>query len=141
MALSQRPDHPGTDRLYIEGSFFHAGRPGQLIPVEHAEPVETPDDDYPLMLTTGRVKNHWHTMTRTGKERSSTQKLRRSRFSRSTRRMRDITAFRMRILWKSSRVAARTWCKARVTEEIARGTCFLPFHWGREHGFSRPPII
>jgi predicted molibdopterin-dependent oxidoreductase YjgC len=27
--------------------------------------------------------------------------------------------------------------QARVTEEIAHGTCFLPFHWGREQGFSK----
>ncbi|MGH8527587.1 MAG: molybdopterin dinucleotide binding domain-containing protein, partial [Gammaproteobacteria bacterium] len=27
--------------------------------------------------------------------------------------------------------------QARVTEEITRGSCFLPFHWGREHGFFK----
>jgi anaerobic selenocysteine-containing dehydrogenase len=37
-------------------------------------PGRDPDDEYPLILTTGRVKYHWHTMTRTGKN----QALRRS---------------------------------------------------------------
>ena len=35
--------------------------------MEHSDPVERPSRDYPLVLTTGRVKNQWHTMTRTGK--------------------------------------------------------------------------
>jgi anaerobic selenocysteine-containing dehydrogenase len=42
--------------------------------LEHAPPVESADDEYPLILITGRVKYHWHTMTRTGKN----QALRRS---------------------------------------------------------------
>jgi sulfite reductase (NADPH) flavoprotein alpha-component len=27
--------------------------------------------------------------------------------------------------------------QARVTEEIARGACFLPFHWSRDQGFFK----
>jgi len=27
--------------------------------------------------------------------------------------------------------------QARVTEEIAPGACFMPFHWGREYGFFK----
>ncbi|HEX9453348.1 MAG TPA: molybdopterin-dependent oxidoreductase, partial [Candidatus Binatia bacterium] len=54
-------------RLYQNGIFpTHDGR-ANLIAVEHAGPVEQPDNEYPLILTTGRSKYHWHTMTRTGK--------------------------------------------------------------------------
>ena len=31
----------------------------------------------------------------------------------------------------------KVMAQARVTEEITRGACFLPFHWGREHGFFK----
>jgi assimilatory nitrate reductase catalytic subunit len=36
------------------------------VPTEPRLPVHARDDDYPLVLNTGRVRDHWHTMTRTG---------------------------------------------------------------------------
>ncbi len=33
---------------------------GRFVPSEHLPPAELPDDEYPLMLTTGRVLYHWH---------------------------------------------------------------------------------
>jgi predicted molibdopterin-dependent oxidoreductase YjgC len=55
--------HPGTPFLFAES--FPAGR-GKFIPVEHVPTVEEPDDEYPFILTTGRLLEHWHggTMTR-----------------------------------------------------------------------------
>jgi len=58
------PDHPGTRFLYADS--FPRGR-GRFVPVQQGEVAdETPDDDYPLTLNTGRVLYHWHggTITR-----------------------------------------------------------------------------
>jgi formate dehydrogenase alpha subunit len=49
--------HPGTPVLHI--GKFTRGR-GKFHAVEHLEPAELPDADYPLLLTTGRVLYHWH---------------------------------------------------------------------------------
>ncbi|HEY2988862.1 MAG TPA: molybdopterin-dependent oxidoreductase, partial [Candidatus Binatia bacterium] len=62
-----RADHPGTERLYGDFNFPAADGKVNFIPVDHQAPFETPNRDYPLVFTTGRVKNHWHTMTRTAK--------------------------------------------------------------------------
>ncbi|HEY52937.1 MAG TPA: molybdopterin-dependent oxidoreductase [Caldilineae bacterium] len=51
------PDHPGTPILHV--SKFSRGL-GRFAAVDHVPPDELPDDDYPLMLTTGRVIYHWH---------------------------------------------------------------------------------
>lgn len=56
------PEHPGTPILH-KGSFSR-GR-GYFSPVHHQPSVELPDEDYPLMLTTGRILQHWHTGTMT----------------------------------------------------------------------------
>ena len=55
--------HPGTPFLFAET--FPAGR-GKFIPIEHIPTVEETDDEYPFILTTGRLLEHWHggTMTR-----------------------------------------------------------------------------
>ncbi|HWH80250.1 MAG TPA: molybdopterin-dependent oxidoreductase, partial [Candidatus Binatus sp.] len=62
-----RTKQGGSARLYEDGVFSTTNGRGNLIAVEHAGPVEKPDHEYPLILTTGRSKYHWHTMTRTGK--------------------------------------------------------------------------
>jgi predicted molibdopterin-dependent oxidoreductase YjgC len=51
-------DHPGTTFLHKEK--FTRGR-GKFHAVGYAAPTEVPDDEYPLLLTTGRVLYHWHT--------------------------------------------------------------------------------
>jgi len=131
-----RSDHAGTERLYQDAYFSTPDGRANLIPVDHAEPFETPDDDYPLVLTTGRVKHHWHTMTRTGKN----EALRRSAPEPILEIHRaDARQFGMQDADFVEVVSRRgkVMVQARVTEEIARGSCFLPFHWGREHGFFK----
>jgi predicted molibdopterin-dependent oxidoreductase YjgC len=55
-------DHPGTCILHSE--LFSRGK-GYFVPLQYHQPVEMPDDEYPLMLMTGRRLYHYHaTMTR-----------------------------------------------------------------------------
>jgi formate dehydrogenase major subunit len=60
-------DHPGTERLYTE-SFNTENGKANLQGVGYSEPAETPDDDYPFTLTTGRVLYQYHTGTMTHRE-------------------------------------------------------------------------
>ncbi len=55
--------HPGTPFLFADG--FPAGR-GKFFPLEYVPVAEEPNDEYPFILTTGRLLEHWHggTMTR-----------------------------------------------------------------------------
>jgi formate dehydrogenase major subunit/formate dehydrogenase alpha subunit len=50
-------DHPGTPVLHV-GKFSRGL--GQFVAVDHVPPAELPDEEYPLVLTTGRVLYHWH---------------------------------------------------------------------------------
>jgi predicted molibdopterin-dependent oxidoreductase YjgC len=50
-------NHPGTPILHT--SQFARGK-GKFMPIEHIPPAELPDDQYPLLLNTGRVLYHWH---------------------------------------------------------------------------------
>jgi formate dehydrogenase major subunit/formate dehydrogenase alpha subunit len=49
--------HPGTPILHV-GRFSRGV--GRFAAVDHVPPAEMPDDEYPLMMTTGRVLYHWH---------------------------------------------------------------------------------
>jgi predicted molibdopterin-dependent oxidoreductase YjgC len=67
------PDHPGTE-------FLHEGGPmrgkGLLVPVDYRASIETPDDDWPLLLSTGRTLYHYNVATQTRREKGLVERQR-----------------------------------------------------------------
>lgn len=59
------PDQPGNAIIFTDGFPTANGR-AKMVPAKLTQPAELPDDEYPLILTTGRMLEHWHTgaMTR-----------------------------------------------------------------------------
>ncbi len=59
------PDVPGHEIIFYSGFPTESGR-GRIVPANVLPPDEVPDADYPMVLSTGRVLEHWHTgsMTR-----------------------------------------------------------------------------
>ena len=57
----------GTPRMFEQPKFFTPDRKARFIPVTPRPAVNATSRDYPLVLNTGRVRDQWHTMTRTGK--------------------------------------------------------------------------
>jgi formate dehydrogenase major subunit len=60
-----RPDQPGNEIIFAAGFPTASGR-GKVVPAKIVPPDELPDAQYPMVLSTGRVLEHWHTgaMTR-----------------------------------------------------------------------------
>ncbi len=50
-------DHAGTPVLHI-GKFARGA--GKFAPIDHLPPAESPNDEYPMVMSTGRVLYHWH---------------------------------------------------------------------------------
>jgi len=59
-------DALGTERLYTNGIFATASGRARFASIEVRAPAETTDWHYPFTLTTGRLRDHWHGMSRTG---------------------------------------------------------------------------
>ena len=59
------PQKPGNEIIFTTGFPTQSGR-GKIVPARVTAPDEIPDDEYPMVLSTGRVLEHWHTgsMTR-----------------------------------------------------------------------------
>ncbi len=55
----------GRARFFEDGQFFTGSGKAQFIAVTPSLPANLPDKDYPLVLNTGRLRDQWHTMTRT----------------------------------------------------------------------------
>ncbi|MGY4650423.1 molybdopterin-dependent oxidoreductase [Mycobacterium sp. URHB0021] len=99
----------------------------------HMDPRELPDDDFPLVLNTGRLQHQWHTMTKTGK----VDKLNRLD-SGPFVEIHPVDAVTLditegRAVEVTSR-RGRAVLPAVVTDRVRPGNCFVPFHWNDEHG-------
>ena len=117
-------DRPGTPILFTED--FPSGK-GRLTPLSYKPGTELPDDEYPFVLSTGRVLYHWHggTMTR----RSKLDDI----YPNPTVEIHPDDATSVGIsAGEWIRVRSRRGqieVKALVTERSPRGLVFIPFHF------------
>ena len=122
--------------LYVDGAFPTADSRARFLPVAHAELAEPPDRAFPLILTTGRVRDHWHTLTRTGQAPAL-----RARTPEPVVEINVADALRAGIQdGDFVEIASRRGkliAQCRVTSAIREGVCFAPFHWGRRLGFYK----
>lgn len=116
--------HPGTPFLFSEA--FPSGK-GKFHPLEYVPAVETPDDEYPFILTTGRVLEHWHggTMTR----HSQLDAL----YPEAQAYINDVDAEMLGLQHgQAVCVASRRGSinlRLAVSEKISAGVVFIPFHF------------
>ncbi|HXF65004.1 MAG TPA: nitrate reductase [Caldilineaceae bacterium] len=126
-------DHPGTERLYTDLRFHTPDGRASFVPAAHQTIYEPPDAAYPLILMTGRVKNQWHTMTRTGKSWSLLKDCPEPYLElhpSDAQRWNIDDGELVQVISRRGKVVV----PARVSTKIRPGTCFMPFHWGRTAG-------
>jgi formate dehydrogenase alpha subunit len=118
-------NHPGTP--YLHKGKFSRGL-GRFHAIDFQEAVELPDDDYPFILTTGRMMFHWHTGTMTRRSEKLEQEAPEAYVE-----LHPDDAGRIGLDGaKRVRVASRRGeieLKARVTHRIRPGVVFIPFHY------------
>ena len=121
-------DHPGTPRLF-QGRFAHEDGLARFHPVEHRPSAEPPDQDYPYVLTTGRVLSHYQsgTQTRRVPELDATEPAAFVEIHPQTARTLGI-AQNDPVRLTSRRGAIEV--TARLVPTIRLDTLFVPFHWG-----------
>jgi assimilatory nitrate reductase catalytic subunit len=61
-----RANGAGTERFFAQGGFFTPDRKARMIAPEPPYPHAEVSDEFPFRLNTGRVRDQWHTMTRSG---------------------------------------------------------------------------
>jgi formate dehydrogenase major subunit len=118
-------DKPGNEIVFGNGFPTASGR-AKLVPAAIIPPAEEPDADYPMVLTTGRQLEHWHTgaMTRRATVLDDIEPEAVASLAPSELRRLDITAGDM------IRVSTRRGSielKARSDSAVAPGMVFIPF--------------
>ena len=118
-------EHPGTPILHA-GKFSRGL--GKFNLVKAIDPAEQPDDEYPLILTTGRVLYHYHTgtMTRRSGPLDWIEPRGYVEINPADAAAAGILDDRAVVI-ESRRGLVRT--RAKITDNVPKGTIFLAFHW------------
>lgn len=118
-------DHPGTKYLHKE---VMARGKGLFMPIDYQESKELPDEDYPLILTTGRILYHYHTRTMSGKVPGLNQIVSHSYMEINPKTAASYGIEDGELVEVSSRRGSIN-TTARVTDKIEQGVIFMPFHF------------
>jgi formate dehydrogenase alpha subunit len=117
--------HPGTPVLHTEK--FTRGK-GAFAPIEYKPAAEEPDAEYPFLLTTGRMLEHYHTgtMTRRSKALDALEPEGFVELNRGDAEgLRLGKGGKVRITTRRGSVQARV----RLNDRVPRGILFMPFHF------------
>jgi assimilatory nitrate reductase catalytic subunit len=124
---------PDRARLFAEGGFFTPDRKARFVSTIPRGPVNATDDVFPFALNTGRVRDHWHTMTRTGKSPRLAGHIREAYVAVAPRDARDNGLTEGGFAKIATHWGAAV-LRVRLDEGQAPGTIFAPFHWTGTHG-------
>ncbi len=133
-------EHGGTVRLYESRRFPTPDGRARFAPTPHADPAETPDADFPLLLTTGRVADQWHTMTRTGHSPAL-----RAAAGEATLSCHPLDAAAAGLGdGELTRIVSRRGelrVPLALDDSLPRGVAFAPFHWGARHAAAGAGVL
>lgn len=124
------PGHPGTPRLFTDNKFYTPNGKAQIHSLGPETEAEQTTKELPLVLTTGRIRDQWHTMTRTGKVSKLNKHI-----SKPFLEIHPNDAAKrgiendVPVEIESARGKVRV--NALITDKIREGVVFLPMHWGK----------
>ena len=119
-----------TSRLFQDGLFYTPSKKARLFAVQGDNLSEPVTSDFPFILLTGRIRDQWHTQTKTGK----VNKLNRHKPEPFLQIHPDDAAglgITDKLLVEIAGRRGYVRVKAELSSDIRRGTCFLPMHWGK----------
>ncbi|MDB5015062.1 MAG: narB, partial [Daejeonella sp.] len=120
----------GTARLFEDKQFYTPSKKAFIHTVSDAITSEMPDGDFPLILTTGRVRDHWHTMSKTSKVNKLKQHVKQAFLEINREDAKRLNIAEDNIVTVKSR-RGDVQVKAKITDSIKKGVVFLPMHWGK----------
>jgi assimilatory nitrate reductase catalytic subunit len=118
-----------TRRLYSDGRFETQDGRARLLPTQWAPFPEQPNSEFPLILNTGRTVEHWHTRTKTGAISILQRMSPRAWLEMNPRDAQQLNLEahdHVEVISARGRVSK---VELRITEIVAPGQVFLPFHF------------
>jgi len=121
----------GTTRLFTDGRFFTASGKANFVAITPRLPAIEMNNEFPLVLNTGRVRDHWHTLTRTGYSARLSGHINEPYVEIHPK---DASIFRLQD--KSLAIVESQWgeviVRVSLSEQQRVGSVFVPIHWSQQ---------
>ncbi|MGH1331128.1 MAG: molybdopterin-dependent oxidoreductase [Paracoccaceae bacterium] len=118
-------------RFFGDGRFFTANGRARMLPLKAREPIEKQGRKYPYRLNTGRVRDHWHTMTRTAKSPRLSQHLAEPFLEIHPLDAADL-GLEPASLARLESPYGQAILRVLISDKVRRGDVFAPMHWTGE---------
>jgi len=118
----------GTERMFNDGRFYTKSKKAQFIAVKNHTPAASVSDEFPLRLNTGRIRDQWHTMTRTGKSARLSGHIYEPYVEIHPLDARQI-GLQDNELAQVSNSAGSIVLRVKISESQQQGSVFVPMHW------------
>ncbi|MGB3725730.1 MAG: molybdopterin-dependent oxidoreductase [Glaciecola sp.] len=128
--------HPnGKKRLFEDGKFYTKNGRANFIAIRAKFPQQLCNERYPLVLNTGRMRDQWHTMTRTGKAKALIEHTPQAEVHMSTADAKKYAVNTGDLLALSSKhnIGQAVIAPVLVTDDQRKGALFAPIHWSLRH--------
>ncbi len=119
------PDKPGNEIIFSQ-SFPTASGRARIVPTEVRPPDELPDSEYPMVLTTGRMLEHWHTGSMTRRSATLDYLEPEAIAGLNPREMDKLGLSPGQFIQVATR-RGKVVLKARADRDVAEGMVFIPF--------------
>jgi ferredoxin-nitrate reductase len=120
----------GTARLFTDKIFYTPSGKAIIHDVPDTLTSEKPNENFPFILTTGRIRDQWHTMSKTGKVNKLKQHIANAYLEIHPSDARRLNVADESLVVVSSR-RGEVRVKAKISSGIKKGVVFLPMHWGK----------
>jgi ferredoxin-nitrate reductase len=123
----------GTPRLFENGEFYTPNKRAKIHAVPDENLSEKLSEEFPLILLTGRIRDQWHTMTKTARVNKLNQHIP-TPFIEIHPKDAQKRGIEEGTIVEVNGNRGSVKVKAKITDEVKQGNCFLPMHWGRVLG-------
>ena len=120
----------GTPRLFADHQFYTPSHKAQIKTIPDGNQSEPLSDDFPLVLTTGRIRDQWHTMTKTGRVNKLNQHIPKAFLEINPADAHE-RGIKEGDIVTVQNPRGQVQVPAKITEDIRQGVVFLPMHWGK----------
>ncbi|MEZ9846546.1 molybdopterin oxidoreductase family protein [Vibrio breoganii] len=136
--VTELQDQVVNQRLFSDGQFYTSNKRARFVAVNYQAPLAKADAKHPLILNSGRVRDHWHTMSRTGLSPKLAEHT-----TEPFVQVHPDTASKYQILdgqlAKVSNLQGEALVRAKVTSEVSPSQLFMPIHWNETTSKNSKP--
>lgn len=128
----------GTARMFTDGRFFTPNGKARFIAIEPQLPHVKSSKKFPYLINTGRIRDQWHTMTRTGKAPALTVHSDQPYIEIASIDANNLMVQDQEIVRVTSELSS-VLLRVKVSENQKKGQVFTPIHWTKQ--FANAAVI